>query len=148
MSMIFPGMDPYVEDPLVWPDVHASFIVYLREHLRPLLRPRYVIAVESRVFVEEPNVDHPILPDAWVRPTQTERHGDTGATLEADPAVEVQVASLEIEETYVTIRDRQSGQRIVTVIELVSPTSKYAGPGRLSYVAKQTEVRQSTAHLI
>jgi hypothetical protein len=54
MSMIFPGMDPYLEDPLVWPDVHASFIVYLREHLRPLLRPRYVITVESRVFVEGP----------------------------------------------------------------------------------------------
>ena len=52
MSMIFPGMDPYLEDPQVWPDVHASFIVYLREYLRPLLRPRYVIAVESRVFVE------------------------------------------------------------------------------------------------
>jgi hypothetical protein len=54
MSMIFPGMDPYLEDPRVWPDVHASFIVYLREYLRPLLQPRYVIAVESRVFVEGP----------------------------------------------------------------------------------------------
>ena len=52
MSVLFPGMDPYLEGPLVWPDVHASFIVYLREHLRPLLRPRYLIAVESRVFVE------------------------------------------------------------------------------------------------
>jgi hypothetical protein len=61
---------------------------------------------------------------------------DIGVELEADPAVEVQVASLEIEETYVTIRDRQSGQRIVTLIELVSPTNKYAGPGRLSNVAK------------
>lgn len=38
MSMIFPGMDPYLEDPLVWPDVHGSFIVYLREQLRPLIR--------------------------------------------------------------------------------------------------------------
>jgi hypothetical protein len=68
--------------------------------------------------------------------------------LEADPAVEVQIAPLEIEETYLTIRDRQSGQRIVTVLELVSPTNKYAGAGRMSYVAKQTEVRRSTAHLV
>ena len=36
MSMIFPGMDPvFWKFPLFWPDVHASFIVYLREHLRP-----------------------------------------------------------------------------------------------------------------
>jgi hypothetical protein len=141
-------MDPYLEDPQVWPDVHASFIVYLREHLRPLLRPRYVIAVESRVFVEGPDTQHPIIPDAWVRPTHPEMPHDTMIMLEADPAVEVQVAPLEIEETYVTIRDRQSGQRIVTVIELVSPTNKYAGAGRISYVAKQTEVLRSTAHLV
>ena len=46
------------------------------------------------------------------------------------------------------IRDRQSGQRIVTVLAVVSPTNKYAGPGRESYVAKQTEVRQSATHLV
>ncbi len=68
--------------------------------------------------------------------------------LTADPAVEVRVAPLEVEETYLTIRDRQSQQQIVTVIEVVSPTNKYAGPGRVSYVAKQIEVRKSTAHLI
>ena len=56
--MIFPGMDPYLENAQLWPDVHASFIVYLREHLRPLLQPRYVIAIESRVFVEGPGADH------------------------------------------------------------------------------------------
>jgi len=148
MSMLFPGMDPYLEDPQVWPDVHASFIVYLREHLRPLLPPHYIIAIETRVFVEGPATDRPIIPDAWVRPTGPETPAGTIGLLEADPAVEVQVLSLEVEETYLTIRDRQSGQRIVTVLEVVSPTNKYAGPGRESYVAKQTEVRRSTAHLV
>jgi hypothetical protein len=141
-------MDPYLENPQVWPDVHTRFIVYLSEHLYPRLRPRYVIAVESRVFVEGPDTPHPIIPDAWARSAHAEMPHDTVVMLEADPAVEVQVAPLEVEETYVTIRDRQSGQRIVTVIELVSPTNKYAGPGRMSYVAKQTEVLRSTAHLV
>jgi Protein of unknown function (DUF4058) len=75
--MIFPGMDPCLEGPLLWPDVHASFIVYLREHLRPVLRPRYVIAVEPRVFVEGPASDHPIIPDACLRPTRPEMPRDT-----------------------------------------------------------------------
>jgi hypothetical protein len=147
-AMIFPGMDPYLEDPLVWPDVHASFIVYLREYLHPLLRPRYVIAIESRAFVEGPATPHLVIPDAWIRPTQSEKVGQNVALLEADTAVEIQVDPLEIEETYITIRDRQSGQAIVTVIELVSPTNKYAGPGRISYESKQAEVRHSTAHLV
>jgi hypothetical protein len=96
--------------------------VYLREHLRRLLQPRYVIVVESRVFVEGSDTDHPIIPAAWVRPTRPEIPRETGVALEADPAVEVQVAPLEIEETYITIRDRQSGQRIVTVIEKETTT--------------------------
>ena len=146
MSMVFPGMDPYLEDPQVWPDVHASLIVYLREHLRPLLRPRYVVAIESRIFVESPASDRPIIPDAWVRPTRPEVPSETVVLLEADPAVAVQVLPLEVEETYLTIRDRQSGH--VTVLEVVSPTNKYAGPGRESYVAKQTEVRRSATHLV
>jgi hypothetical protein len=31
MPMIFPGMDPYLEDPRIWPGVHSPFIVYLAD---------------------------------------------------------------------------------------------------------------------
>jgi len=146
--MIFPGMDPYLEAPQVWPDVHARFIVYLAEHLGPLLRPRYIAAIESRVFVEGPALARPIIPDAWIRPTHPNLTPGTAAVVEADPEIEVCITPEETEETYLTIRDRQSGQCLVTVIELVSPTNKYAGPGRESYLAKQSDVRHSTAHLV
>ncbi|MGE3536221.1 MAG: DUF4058 family protein [Candidatus Tectimicrobiota bacterium] len=148
MRMIFPGMDPYLEAPQIWPDVHARFIVYLAEHLKPLLRPRYIAAIESRVFVEGPTLEHAIIPDAWVRQWRPDQPTATTAVLEADPEIEVRIATEAIEETYLTIRDQQSGQRLVTVLELVSPTNKYAGPGRESYVARQQEVRHSTAHLV
>jgi hypothetical protein len=46
--------------------------------------------------------------------------GETVALLEADPAVEVQILPLEVEETSLPSRDRQSGQRIVTVLEVAS----------------------------
>src|SRR5271165_1801478 len=65
MSMIFPGMDPYLEDPQLWPGVHQSLIVYIRDHLRPLLRPRYVAAIEERVYLEGPDRD--VIPDVSVR---------------------------------------------------------------------------------
>ncbi len=75
----------------------------------------------ERVYVEglEPR---PIGPDVWVR--QTGR------------------------ELYIEILDRESGMRVVTVIELVSPSNKYAGPGRDKYVAKQQEVLQSDSNLV
>jgi Protein of unknown function (DUF4058) len=108
--MIFPGMDPYLEAPFLWPDVHSRLIVYLAEHLHPLLRPRHIASVQTRVFIEGPE--------------------------------------LEIQETYLQIIDLQMNQRVVTVLEVVSPTNKYSGPDRDSYLAKQSEVRRSDAHLV
>src|SRR5437879_5927031 len=137
--MIFPGMDPYLEDPRLWSGVHASLIVYIRNFLQPLLRPRYIAAIEERVFVEGPGADK--IPDVWIE--RRKRRNGAVAVLEADVPIIVTVPALEIHETYVTILDRLSGQQLVTVIEVVSPTNKYQGPGRDSYLRKQQEVRAS-----
>ena len=54
----------------------------------------------------------------------------------------------DVHETYVAVLDRQSGQRVVTVIEALSPANKYAGPGRASYLAKQEELLRGPVHLV
>ena len=41
MPSPFPGMDPYLEEPRRWPDVHQSLITYIRDALQPAVRPRY-----------------------------------------------------------------------------------------------------------
>src|SRR4051812_3887600 len=130
VSMIFPGMDPYLEDPRVWPEVHSSLIVYIRDHLRPLLRPKYVASIEERVYIEGP--DREIRPDVLVKRPRVVRGPRGGvAVLEADAPVVVEAPPPEeVHETYVAILDLQSGQRVVTVIEVVSPSNKHAGPGR------------------
>jgi hypothetical protein len=144
--MIFPGMDPYLESPILWTGVHASLVVYIRNYLQPLLRPRYVAAVEERVFVQVPPQER--IPDVWVKRKKMTRSGAGVALLEADPAVVVKVPELELHESYVEILDRYSRQQLVTVIEVVSPTNKCDGPGRESYPAKQKEIRGSTVHLV
>jgi len=146
MGMIFPGMDPYLEDPQLWPGLHATLIVYIRNQLQPLLRPRYIAAIEERVFVEGP--DRSIIPDVWLRMHRPVEQPQAVALTDAENPVLVRVLALEIHETYITILDRQSAQKIVSVIEVVSPTNKYPGPGRKSYLDKQEEVRGSDAHLV
>jgi len=153
MSMIFPGMDPYLENPQLWPGLHHALVVYIRDHLRPLIGPRYVAAVEDRVYLEGP--DREVIPDVWVRRGLAESparpHSVTEsavAVLEEETPLLVNVPALEIHEPYITILDRMSGQKIVTVIEVVSPTNKYAGSGRKSYLLKQEEVLGSDAHLV
>ena len=146
MSMIFPGMDPYLEDPQLWTGVHAAFIVYIRDQLQPKLRPRYIAAIEERVYVEGP--DREVVPDVSLRRGRWD-FGTKGVALaDTDGAEFVEVAPLEVHETFVAILDRQNRQRVVTVIEVISPTNKYAGPGRDSYLAKQREVMRSDTHLV
>ena len=142
--MIFPGMDPYLEEPILWPGVHTRMIVYFCDALQPMLSPRYIAAIEERVFVE--GITREPIPDVWIK-HRKKRNGAV-AVMEADEAVVINVPGTEIHETYVTILDRHANQKVVAVIELVSPTNKYPGPGRDSYLSKQKEIRQSTAHLI
>jgi hypothetical protein len=146
VAMIFPGMDPYLEDPQIWPGVHNRFIVYLADCLQPLLGDRYITAIEERVFIEGPQRE--VVPDLIVQRGRAEASRAGTAVLEIDGPVLIRVPELEIHESYINILDRQSGQRVVTVIEVVSPSNKFAGPGRNSYLAKQREVRASTTHLV
>src|SRR5438445_6752265 len=50
MPSPFPGMDPYLEDPGTWEGFHTRLIVTLRDELLALLRPKYWVAIEARVY--------------------------------------------------------------------------------------------------
>ena len=48
----FPGMDPYLEAPAIWPDVHTSLMNIFREQLTPLLAPKYLAELETQVVID------------------------------------------------------------------------------------------------
>jgi hypothetical protein len=51
-------------------------------------------------------------------------------------------------ETYLEIIDASSGHRVVTVIEVLSPTKKLPGPGQEMYLTKQKEMKQGDVNLV
>jgi hypothetical protein len=53
----------------------------------------------------------------------------------------------EVRESYLEIREIETGL-VVTVIELLSPKNKKAGPGRIAYETKRQQVLRSLAHLV
>ena len=61
MPSPFPGMDPYLESPDYWRDVHSSFLVEVRVALNATLPPGFVARTEERLYVVEP--DRSIYPD-------------------------------------------------------------------------------------
>src|SRR5438132_6925393 len=102
MNMPFPGMDPYLEHPVLWEGVHARLIVALANQLQPKLDPRYVTSVEERVFIEGPQRR---IPDVWIQKSAGNGGGLAIANAESDTAVIVEVEDLEIHETRVEILD-------------------------------------------
>ncbi len=151
MSTIFPGMDPYLEDPARWVGVHNWLVAHFAEHLQPRLGPRYVAAIEDRVYVERPSRDfRPDVVVSTLRPAGKPA-GAGATTLErevADSAVRVWSPIEEIHEPYVTVLDLRNDQRLVAIIEIVSPSNKATGAGRDSYQAKQAEILASPVHLV
>ena len=47
MPSPFPGMDPYLESPEIFPDVHDSMITYLREALQASLPARILLRSDT-----------------------------------------------------------------------------------------------------
>ena len=145
MNYPFPGMDPYLEHRILWPGVHNRLIVALANQIQPRILPRYLASIEQRVFVEGP--DREVIPDIHVR----RRPGDPpplSPSPSVDSPVVLAVNDLEVHESYIQILDRHAQMRVVTVIEVVSPSNKQSRNGRRSYLAKQRETLDSDQHLV
>ena len=144
MPYPFPGMNPYLENRVIWEGVHARLVPIIANQIQPHLDPRYVAAVEERIFVEGPQER---IPDVWI-----ERVPDTGpipaSRAQTDTALIVEVESLEVHQKRIEILDTRDGMKLVAVIELVSPSNKRNGAGRTSYLKKQEELWDRECHLI
>ena len=156
----FPGMNPYLERAGLWPEVHTSIIVGLRDFLAPNLRPDYAVRIQERVYLAaepEPGAgDEPRrfrIPDAMVltdAATATAAAAREVAVAEPKPAaaaVAVALPSTElIRQRYLQVMQADNLE-IVAVIEVLSPSNK-SGADRSDYLAKRAEVKSSTAHLV
>jgi len=53
MPSPFPGMDPWLEDEDVFPDLHESLCQYVREALNAAMPPGYVATLKNRVWIDD-----------------------------------------------------------------------------------------------
>lgn len=157
MPSPFPGMDPYLEDPAVWPGVHNFYIAEMMATLNEQLRPRYYANIEDRVYLsdEDDAGRAVIIPDVRILPSKKKKTGPpernvgtSPRTAIAEPVIVTTLFEEEISESYIRVVERQSRQ-VVTVIELLSPTNKVPGSrGQANYLEKRAEVLRSDTHWV
>ena len=154
MPSPFPGMDPFLEGPDVFPDLHNDLIFGVKEALQSRLPEPYFASTEARIWVE--SSQRTIRPDVSLlrgtRGTPTDDDAGGGTAVAAPPIVQpvvVFVPEDEITETFLQIFAVHGERRLVTSIEVLSPTNKQAGEtGRDLYLRKQRELRQSEVNLV
>lgn len=148
-SYPFPGMNPWLENPQLWRDVHHSLISALRDELAPRIAPRYFVAVETQTYIMQPT----LLPPTWRYPDVMvlERGGPAVTTTLTAPAAPFVVVELPLSdpliEGYLEVRFVPTGE-VVTVIELLSYTNKLPGKGREEYLEKRDSLLKSHIHFV
>ncbi len=157
MPSPFPGMDPYLEGDL-WTTVHGQLVAEISRQLAPRLRPRYMALMEKRFVMDWPESEEgiavvagegsgrDIFPDIAVAQV-----GPAGASVSAtalkDAPIELEtVMPSRVPIHWVEIRD-VAERRLVTVIEVLSPTNK-RGEGYAEYLARRQRLLLSSAHLM
>src|SRR2546430_2553264 len=109
MPSPFPGMDPYLEDEVLWPAFHHQLVLCLYQILTPGLVDRYRARIAHRSYVTEQALFTSVL--------REEHHED-----------------------FLEIRQR-ADNRLVTLLDVVSPVNKVTDAGRRTYLATRNEAR-------
>jgi len=157
MPSPFPGMDPYLEDPARWPDVHQRLITYISDALQPQIRPRYHARMGERVYIMHP--PRTMYPDVVLtrQPVRDAAVVDVAVDVAVpqfamaeettDTPVYLTFAPVERREPFVEII-HTAGDEVVTIIEILSPANKRPGKGERLYRQKQEKILDSPAHLV
>ena len=136
-------MDPYLEG--YWRDVHTRLMTYICDSLQEQLPGELYAQVEEEVVIDLGDERKTVRPDVYV---QEDPGFDSGtaatATLAMPRTLDIPTTEplliLQSEEEvprHLEVRDASSGNRLVTAIELLSPTNKIGWEDRRQYRMKR-----------
>ena len=147
MPSPFPGIDPYLET--YWRDIHTRLMVYAVDAIELQLPDGLIARVEEGVSIDTDEGSRTVSPDVQVvessRPVVGAGSGVAGVTV-VEPVV-VPVDEV-LTDRHIEIIDPSSGGRVVTAIEVLSPSNKIPHDGREKYIQKQREYLAGGVNLV
>jgi hypothetical protein len=142
-------MDPYLEHPALWPDVHNRLIAALADDLSERVAPRYYVGLERRTYLLK--ADDLVFvgrPDLAVAPVSDAPALEPQPTTTSTLVLEVDVPMQdEVSENFLEIHEVKTG-KLITIVELLSPVNKLHKQGREEYERKRGHVFRSWTSLV
>ena len=154
MPSPFPGMDPWLERPAVFPAFHNTYIACLQEAINVVIPSPFFAAIGTRVLIEGDDPDRLVEPDVDILKPANGTYSSTsnnGGTTIAEPvrAVTVHVPRDQYTEWLLEIRTGDRDEQLITTIELLSRSNKkQGGLGRSEYLRKQREMQERRINII
>ncbi|MFB2973090.1 DUF4058 family protein [Aerosakkonema sp. BLCC-F183] len=159
MPSPFPGMNPYLENPELWSEVHHRLITAIAIAIAPDLRPKYRVAIEKRTYLSD--IEDSVLvgiPDVGVyakrtaaTPTRISSTDASRSNVALASPTEATAVTIplpeEVRESYLAIKEGKTGT-VVTVVEILSPKNKRDKEGRKAYETKRQQVLASLTNLV
>lgn len=146
MRSPFPGMDPFLEPH--WLDVHTKLVTYAADSLNARLPDDLIARSEERVGIQSDDEGlREIAPDVRVFEAVGAGAVETEASAAVDLAPYRLVAVMEpITERFIEILD-STGERLITVVEFVSPTNK-RGKGMKAFLGKREDLLSGGVNVV
>lgn len=149
MPSPFPGMDSYLESPRFWRGVHGLLMGTILQLLNAQLPPQFVASYEERVYLSLPD---PVSPDVVLlsRPQARDAgFAERSAVAVADAPTAFTFLDEEIYEPYIEVRTTDRNERVVAVVEIISPKNKSReSNGRDAYLRKREGFFRSPTHFL
>ncbi len=158
MPSPFPGMDPFIEACGRWESFHPKLIGEIERTLAAALPERYYVDLEVRSYIAIAGTEGkefpPFLPDVGIT-ARTEETPAKGTATALAETTETEVVSMqafvamEFRETFIEILESDPEERLVTCIEVLSPSNKRRGSkGWKRYLRKRQSLLLGAANLV
>jgi Protein of unknown function (DUF4058) len=147
MELPFAGMDPYLEAPTRWPDVHHRLITAIANQLQAQLSSRYDAIIQPQTVTEIFEEPLRFVPDVGVFESSKSGQQGRSAVLSA-PLTNTVLMEYPTRYARIEIQNLERN-KLVTVIEVLSPANKRPGnKGADAYNEKRQELFSTSAHLL
>lgn len=146
----FPGMDPYLEEPAEWPDLHTRLCTAISDALNARVTPDFIARIAQRVYVT--SADDPgrqtIAPDVYLVRGPEPARGSAAATVISAPTLVEPLYEFEVRDRFIEVRDARN-RAVVATLAVLSPANKTPGSlGREQFERKRRAVLASATHWI
>lgn len=147
MQNPFPDMNPYLEQPELWHQVHNWLIVTIAGDLGAKIAPAYRVSIEERIYTSSTDSELLGIADVGV---MTKNRGEFGAVTTATRIEPIKVSlptPEEVTERFLEVRATKT-KELIAVIEVLSPKNKRSREGRDAYQRKREKILGSATHLV